>query len=358
MFTGRSRDFFALSDCTFASVRYRIAGRIPDGWIIRDIPSSSKLGGVLTIGCFGPRDLSDDPLVIIRRYIGATDLDSIATLTKKGRSETRQTRDQSVNGVPMKELCLSDGPMDGWVYLCKQTDSVYTVELWSREVETYDSLFSGFVRSLIWVPESLSEYISNQGARDRGIDRDQPTGSEADWETRILNGARANSDFYNKLAEIEDFSRKAFVEPEYARRHSQRCDEVAMLICKTGESVNEIAAWLSYAAAHILRKLEDGGRLPDTSVIQKRECFIATACYGSDAAREVVFLRRFRDEHLIKNVIGRKLVSVYYRFSPRLARLIERHPNLRKAVRVLIGPISSMARKAVERGRHRASPLG
>ncbi|WP_299163543.1 CFI-box-CTERM domain-containing protein [Accumulibacter sp.] len=347
MFPGRSRDFFALSDFNFASVRYRITGGTPDGWIIREIPSSSKLGGMLTIGCFGPPGLSDDPVIIIRRYIGATDLDSIATLTKKGKSEIRQQRDQKVNGVQMKELHLSDGQMHGRVYLCAQTDAVYTVELWSRQLETYDNLFSEFVQSLIWIPGSLSEYISIQNARDGGIVSDQPTSSESDWETRILNGARASSSFYEKLAEIEGFSRNAVVKPEYARSHSQRCDEVAMLICKRGENVNEIAAWLSYAAASILRKLEDDSRLTKGSVDQGKGCFIATACYGSDAAREVVLLRRFRDERLSKNVMGRKLVSVYYLFSPRLARLIAMHPRLRKAGRVVIGPILGIARKSI-----------
>ena len=50
-------------------------------------------------------------------------------------------------------------------------------------------------------------------------------------------------------------------------------------------------------------------------------CFIAIAVYGQ-MTPEVEVLRHFRDEVLLSSAIGRKLVSLYYLFSPHIATLI------------------------------------
>ena len=64
------------------------------------------------------------------------------------------------------------------------------------------------------------------------------------------------------------------------------------------------------------------------------ECFIATAAYGTDTAKEIDILREFRDEVLLPNSLGVKFVSFYYRISPPIANFISRHEVLRTAVRV------------------------
>jgi hypothetical protein len=69
-------------------------------------------------------------------------------------------------------------------------------------------------------------------------------------------------------------------------------------------------------------------------------CFIATAAYGTDTAREIDILREFRDEVLLPNISGARLVSFYYRTSPPIADFISQHEVLRTAVRVgFIDPI-------------------
>lgn len=45
-------------------------------------------------------------------------------------------------------------------------------------------------------------------------------------------------------------------------------------------------------------------------------CFIATAAYCSYLHKDVSFLRRFRDEHLLTKSAGRAFVAFYYRHSP------------------------------------------
>jgi len=69
-------------------------------------------------------------------------------------------------------------------------------------------------------------------------------------------------------------------------------------------------------------------------------CFIATAAYGTDTAKEIDILREFRDEVLLPNSLGAKLVSLYYETSPPIANLISQHEVLRTAVRVgFVDPI-------------------
>jgi hypothetical protein len=57
----------------------------------------------------------------------------------------------------------------------------------------------------------------------------------------------------------------------------------------------------------------------ETSIHVKKGCFIATAVYGSADHPNVLALRRFRDDHLESNAVGRAFCAVYYRLSPRLA---------------------------------------
>jgi len=69
-------------------------------------------------------------------------------------------------------------------------------------------------------------------------------------------------------------------------------------------------------------------------------CFIATAAYGTDTAKELDILREFRDEVLLSNSLGVMFVSLYYRTSPPIADFISQHEVLRIAVRVgFVDPI-------------------
>lgn len=65
----------------------------------------------------------------------------------------------------------------------------------------------------------------------------------------------------------------------------------------------------------------------------KKGCFIATAVYGSTNHPNVVKLRRFRDNHLEANVIGRTICVVYYWLSPRLAKGLFAKPRVRGVMR-------------------------
>jgi hypothetical protein len=69
-------------------------------------------------------------------------------------------------------------------------------------------------------------------------------------------------------------------------------------------------------------------------------CFIATAAYGTDTAREIGILREFRDEVLLPNSLGAKFISFYYKTSPPIANFISQHEVLTTVVRVgFVDPI-------------------
>jgi uncharacterized repeat protein (TIGR01451 family) len=65
-------------------------------------------------------------------------------------------------------------------------------------------------------------------------------------------------------------------------------------------------------------------------------CFIATAAYESDMAEEVLVLRQFRDQYLLKYSAGQKFVELYYRYSPPVANYISRYDSLRTVTRRII----------------------
>ena len=77
-------------------------------------------------------------------------------------------------------------------------------------------------------------------------------------------------------------------------------------------------------------------------------CFIATAAYGTPMAREVRYLRAFRDRYLLTNDWGRRFVDVYYRYSPPMADMLREHDGWRAYVREWLKPMVIAARQWVE----------
>ena len=73
----------------------------------------------------------------------------------------------------------------------------------------------------------------------------------------------------------------------------------------------------------------------------KSNCFIATAAYGTPLGQEINALRRFRDLSLEPNLIGRYLVTFYYKVSPPLAAVIARSKKMKAFVRLSLKPIVS-----------------
>jgi len=68
----------------------------------------------------------------------------------------------------------------------------------------------------------------------------------------------------------------------------------------------------------------------------KGRCFIATAAFSSPFAEEVLTLQKWRDDNLLKTRNGRFFVNFYYRISPPIASLLDRHPQVKPVVRRLL----------------------
>lgn len=66
-------------------------------------------------------------------------------------------------------------------------------------------------------------------------------------------------------------------------------------------------------------------------------CFVASCLFGP-AAPETNVLRALRDQVLRRHRSGRALIRLYYRASPALVRLLDRHPWARPLMRLLLRP--------------------
>jgi hypothetical protein len=72
-------------------------------------------------------------------------------------------------------------------------------------------------------------------------------------------------------------------------------------------------------------------------------CFIATAAYGSYSASQVQALRKFRDQYLLTNTVGKTFVGWYYTYGPRGAQILNEHPEWKPVVRAALLPAVGVA---------------
>lgn len=69
---------------------------------------------------------------------------------------------------------------------------------------------------------------------------------------------------------------------------------------------------------------------------KKSGCFVATAIYGSFNDRNVIILRRYRDNVLMLSPLGRVFVSIYYSVSPPIAIVLSKVPVLRRLLKKFV----------------------
>ena len=79
------------------------------------------------------------------------------------------------------------------------------------------------------------------------------------------------------------------------------------------------------------------------------DCFIATAAFGSPLDTHIDVLRDFRDQVLIPNSLGRRMVTCYYKLSPPIANFIGKSELLKHITRLFLMPVISVASLMVEK---------
>ncbi|MFC2161366.1 CFI-box-CTERM domain-containing protein [Acidobacteriota bacterium] len=84
--------------------------------------------------------------------------------------------------------------------------------------------------------------------------------------------------------------------------------------------------------------------------VKKAPCFIATATFGSPFHPYVIALQDFRDKYLMSSRAGRKLVNLYYKYSPHIAKLITNHKALRTVVHIWLVPFVAVGYSMVHFG--------
>jgi hypothetical protein len=80
-------------------------------------------------------------------------------------------------------------------------------------------------------------------------------------------------------------------------------------------------------------------------------CFVATAASGDRKHPDVMDLRRFRDEILVKSRAGRGFIRAYRVLGPKMAGLVSHDGVSGLAARALISPMARIAGKWVDRQR-------
>lgn len=74
-------------------------------------------------------------------------------------------------------------------------------------------------------------------------------------------------------------------------------------------------------------------------LLANKQCFIATAAFGSQMESHVQTLRQFRNEFLVTNSLGRKFVKTYYKYSPPIAEFIAQNEFVKTLVRWALWPV-------------------
>lgn len=82
---------------------------------------------------------------------------------------------------------------------------------------------------------------------------------------------------------------------------------------------------------------------PVYGLLDGKNCFVATAAFGSEMAPQVEMLRQFRGKYLLQNSFGKSFVEFYYKHSPAFADWIAKSEFRRAAARVILAPVIWLA---------------
>lgn len=115
-------------------------------------------------------------------------------------------------------------------------------------------------------------------------------------------------------------------------------DDAEINVAEAACATTPLDATADANCSHIATPGEVVGLLPEDF-----NCFIATAAYGTGFAPKINVFRKFRNQFLLTNSIGRKLVEYYYEYGPKGAKFISDKPALRAVTRAVLMPFWGFA---------------
>ena len=88
--------------------------------------------------------------------------------------------------------------------------------------------------------------------------------------------------------------------------------------------------YLNYIESNGTQYIDTGVTVDSTNLtveidgvfLNSEGCYIATMVYGDYNHPQVMVLRRYRDEYLLKSFCGRCFVNIYYYLSPKVVRIL------------------------------------
>lgn len=114
-------------------------------------------------------------------------------------------------------------------------------------------------------------------------------------------------------------------------------EEQILDLCRQGKKIEAIKLYKESTGIGLRESKDYVDQLAQANrIITPKEtggCFVATACYGNYDALEVLALRQFRDDKLLKTNIGKMFVRFYYVIAPPLAAVIAKSDLLKNLTR-------------------------
>lgn len=200
---------------------------------------------------------------------------------------------------------------------------------------------------------------------------------------KMFSEAVSNYEKYLKiLAMVFQLKKDEKLSPEIFKQHA-RTQELTVVVSvywdlvriydssnrysdKQNEAARQLSRFIRYTPIYpdIMKKAESFQRSARNKNLikqfikmsgeEKGRCFIATAVYGDPSHPQVLVLRSFRDNVLRTSKWGRSTIGGYYRWSPKILKLIQNSSWILKPCRLLLDHIvvpiahERLARKKID----------
>jgi hypothetical protein len=92
----------------------------------------------------------------------------------------------------------------------------------------------------------------------------------------------------------------------------------------------------SYNSSYSSPSYNKSSYTPTSKQKMNEGCYVATMAYGDYNHPQVLTLRRFRDDVLLKSIFGRLFVKIYYYVSPKLVRLLRDSETVNTFIRKIL----------------------